>query len=71
VQDAIERGYNTRVGLEDMLHLPDGTPAPHNAALVMTAAHMITTYAVRNILNPLRGVCAVIRHFAQKFTRTF
>ncbi|HMA41449.1 MAG TPA: 3-keto-5-aminohexanoate cleavage protein [Gemmatimonadales bacterium] len=35
---AAARGYDTRIGFEDTLTLPDGTPAPSNAALV-TAAH--------------------------------
>ena len=35
---AAARGYDTRIGFEDTLTLPDGTPAPTNAALV-TAAH--------------------------------
>lgn len=35
---AAARGYDTRIGFEDTLRLPDGTPAPTNAALV-TAAH--------------------------------
>jgi uncharacterized protein (DUF849 family) len=34
---AAELGLDTRVGLEDVLHLPDGTPAPGNAALVAAA----------------------------------
>lgn len=34
---AVERGYASRVGLEDVLHLPDGSPAPDNAALVRAA----------------------------------
>ena len=34
---AIARGYATRVGLEDVLTLPDGTPAPDNTALVRAA----------------------------------
>ncbi|MEU8333782.1 3-keto-5-aminohexanoate cleavage protein [Micromonospora sp. NPDC048839] len=28
---------HARIGLEDTLLLPDGTPAPHNAALVTAA----------------------------------
>ena len=47
VQYALERGYDTRVGLEDMLHLPDGTSAPNNAARVTAATHMITKYVAR------------------------
>jgi uncharacterized protein (DUF849 family) len=35
---AITRSYDTRVGFEDILTLPDGSPAPSNAALVAEAA---------------------------------
>ena len=34
---ALRRGLDTRIGLEDVLHLPDGAPAPDNAALVRAA----------------------------------
>lgn len=34
---AVARGLDTRIGLEDVLLLPDGTPAPDNAALVLAA----------------------------------
>jgi uncharacterized protein (DUF849 family) len=34
---ALRRGLRTRIGLEDTLHLPDGAPAPDNAALVRAA----------------------------------
>ncbi|MBX4867957.1 3-keto-5-aminohexanoate cleavage protein [Rhizobium bangladeshense] len=37
VRSARERGYSTRVGLEDGKHLPDGTIAGDNAALVAAA----------------------------------
>ncbi len=37
VELAAQRGYDTRVGFEDMLTLPDGTSAKNNAALVSTA----------------------------------
>ncbi|MGZ4776470.1 MAG: 3-keto-5-aminohexanoate cleavage protein [Oryzihumus sp.] len=37
LQDAVRRGLDTRVGLEDTLRLPDGTPARENAALVAAA----------------------------------
>jgi uncharacterized protein (DUF849 family) len=47
VEDAIKRGYDTRVGLEDMLWLPDGTPAADNAALVVTATQLIAAHAPR------------------------
>ncbi|MFD6634570.1 3-keto-5-aminohexanoate cleavage protein [Micromonospora chalcea] len=35
--EAVRRGLHTRIGLEDTLLLPDGTPAPDNVALVTTA----------------------------------
>ncbi|MEV4489855.1 3-keto-5-aminohexanoate cleavage protein [Micromonospora coxensis] len=35
--EAVRRGLDTRIGLEDTLHLPDGSPAPDNAALVVAA----------------------------------
>ncbi|MFE7873180.1 3-keto-5-aminohexanoate cleavage protein [Micromonospora humida] len=31
--EAVRRGLDTRIGLEDTLRLPDGSPAPDNAAL--------------------------------------
>ncbi len=34
---AVARGYATRIGLEDVLTLPDGAPAPDNATLVRAA----------------------------------
>ncbi|WP_414169434.1 3-keto-5-aminohexanoate cleavage protein [Streptoverticillium reticulum] len=34
---AVQRGLATRVGLEDVLHTPDGAPAADNAALVRAA----------------------------------
>ena len=37
IDAAIARGYDTRVGFEDTLTLPDGTTAPGNAALVAAA----------------------------------
>ncbi|MHB9757414.1 3-keto-5-aminohexanoate cleavage protein [Streptomyces sp. BYX5S] len=38
---AASRGLDTRIGLEDVLHLPDGTPAPDNATLVRLAHETI------------------------------
>ena len=38
LDDAVRRGWGTRIGLEDTLELPDGTVAPDNAALVSAAA---------------------------------
>ena len=35
---AVPRGREIRIGLEDVLTLPDGRPAPDNAALVVEAA---------------------------------
>jgi uncharacterized protein (DUF849 family) len=37
IELARKRGYSTRVGLEDGKHLPDGTIAPNNSALVAKA----------------------------------
>ena len=36
---AAARGYDTRIGFEDILTLPDGSPAASNAALVAEARH--------------------------------
>jgi uncharacterized protein (DUF849 family) len=41
VDVAIARGYDTRVGFEDILTLPDGSQAPSNAALVAEATRRI------------------------------
>jgi uncharacterized protein (DUF849 family) len=38
---AVERGLDTRIGLEDVLVLPDGSPAPDNAALVTAALAVV------------------------------
>jgi uncharacterized protein (DUF849 family) len=38
---AAARGYDTRIGFEDVLTLPDGSPAPSNAALVTAARHTL------------------------------
>jgi uncharacterized protein (DUF849 family) len=37
VREAVRRGLPTRIGLEDTRTMPDGTPAPDNAALVSAA----------------------------------
>lgn len=39
------RGLDTRIGLEDVLALPDGTPAPDNAELVRAARAVIAREA--------------------------
>ena len=49
VATAFARGYSTRVGFEDGAALPDGRPAPSNAALVAAAIE-------------LRRVCTASRH---------
>ncbi len=38
IDEAADRGYDTRIGFEDVLTLPDGKRAPSNAALVAEAA---------------------------------
>lgn len=40
IGEATRRGYQTRIGFEDAVTLPDGTPAPSNAALVAAARHV-------------------------------
>lgn len=37
LEDAVRRGLDTRIGLEDVLVLPDGSPAKDNASLVTAA----------------------------------
>ncbi|HEX7744238.1 MAG TPA: 3-keto-5-aminohexanoate cleavage protein [Micromonosporaceae bacterium] len=43
LRDAVRRGLDTRVGLEDTLVLPDGSPADGNAALVAAAVALGAT----------------------------
>ncbi|MFB8003287.1 3-keto-5-aminohexanoate cleavage protein [Nocardia sp. NPDC056000] len=38
---AAARGLDTRIGLEDVLHLPDQSPAENNADLIQAARHII------------------------------
>lgn len=40
LEDAVRRGVDTRIGLEDVLVLPDGTTVPDNAALVTAAREL-------------------------------
>jgi uncharacterized protein (DUF849 family) len=40
LEDAVRRGVDTRIGLEDALVLPDGSRAPDNAALVAAARQL-------------------------------
>jgi uncharacterized protein (DUF849 family) len=42
IDEAVARGYDTRVGFEDILALPDGRQAPGNAALVAEAARRMS-----------------------------
>ena len=44
---AAERRHAVRIGLEDVLVLPDGSPAPDNAALVRAAAELVRAAAAR------------------------
>jgi uncharacterized protein (DUF849 family) len=46
IDEAARRGYDTRAGLEDMLTLPDGSPAPDNAAIVAEAKRRIESLVV-------------------------
>ncbi len=41
LRHAVDRGLATRIGLEDTLELPDGSPAADNLALVQAALHLL------------------------------
>jgi uncharacterized protein (DUF849 family) len=43
LDEALRRGYDSRMGLEDTLVLPDGSPAPGNAELVRVAHSRVRT----------------------------
>ena len=43
--EAARRGDEARIGLEDTLVLPDGTPVRDNAQLIMTARHVLVEAA--------------------------
>ena len=43
IRDAIARGIDTRVGLEDVTRMPDGQLAPGNAALVERAVELVSS----------------------------
>jgi uncharacterized protein (DUF849 family) len=45
IEDAVRRGVDTRVGLEDTRHQPDGVRTDGNAALVRAAARYVTGIA--------------------------
>jgi uncharacterized protein (DUF849 family) len=46
LEDALGRGYDVRIGLEDTLLLQDGSRAPRNAHLVAAAARLATVVGV-------------------------
>jgi uncharacterized protein (DUF849 family) len=41
IDEAIKRGYDTRAGLEDILVMPDGTPAADNASILVEAVRRV------------------------------
>lgn len=43
LRNSAHRGLATRIGLEDVLELPDGSPAPTNVALIEAARTLLTT----------------------------
>jgi len=45
LDEAVRRGYDARIGLEDTLGLPDGTPADGNGALVREARRRLQRLA--------------------------
>jgi uncharacterized protein (DUF849 family) len=47
LREAGRRGLDARIGLEDTLVLPDGRPAPDNAALVTAARHLLAGAVAR------------------------
>lgn len=47
IEDALARGYDVRIGLEDVLTMPDGTVAAGNADLVTAAAQLAATDTAR------------------------
>jgi uncharacterized protein (DUF849 family) len=53
IDAAIGRGYDTRIGLEDALMLPDGALAPDNATLVRAAVGRLNagTIALRDVVS--------------------
>lgn len=44
LRDAVARGYEVRIGLEDVLVLSDRTPARDNEALLIAAQRLVGTY---------------------------
>jgi len=48
IDEAAARGFDTRVGFEDILTMPDGSVAPSNAALVAEAVRRMAQTGRRN-----------------------
>lgn len=44
LEEAARRGHAGRIGLEDTLTLPDGSPAPDNASLVRAARQLVAAH---------------------------
>ena len=42
LEEAAARGYDARIGFEDCLVLPDGSPAPSNGVMVAEARRLVT-----------------------------
>ncbi len=55
LRHAARLGLGTRIGLEDVLELPDGTPAPDNASLVAAARRVIAAAARESQERPSRA----------------
>jgi hypothetical protein len=55
LQLAASGRVDTRIGPEDVLHLPDGTPAPGNAALVLVAREIIQRTPRSTLPDPDHG----------------
>jgi uncharacterized protein (DUF849 family) len=56
IREAIKRGYDTRIGFEDTLLLPDGAVAATNAELVSEAKSLaLLGGAVQRIIQPALG----------------
>jgi uncharacterized protein (DUF849 family) len=47
LEAALDRRRDIRIGLEDTLQLPDGTPAPDNAGLIAAAVAMVHARGLR------------------------
>jgi uncharacterized protein (DUF849 family) len=47
LEDALARGCDIRVGLEDTLQMPDGSPAHNNGDLVAAAVRLASRVASR------------------------